>query len=225
MTTLSAPKLLFFLFLFNCHVSFFSFTTTAAYSISVNYGTLTDNSQLRHKWQTFSKAKQTSTGLRYSTRIPTSLNLSLARESLLPLQSETIDIPSLAKLPGAQAWIEKNILSYHPKTVIRYITFGNEIMATSDKTLIVHLLPAMKALTSALDSANASSIKVSTSYPLGILFTLEQPSSGKFRKGYDKLIFAPILEFHKQTKSPFMVILVFKKEIPKGIKMSDIHGC
>lgn len=28
---------------------------------------------------------------------------------------------------------------------------------------------------------------------------------GKFRKGYDKLIFAPILEFHKQTKSPFMV--------------------
>lgn len=63
----------------------------------------------------------------------------------------------------------------------------------------------MKALRSALDSANATTIKVSSPHSLGIMSTTEPPSSGKFRKGYDKLIFAPILEFHKQTKSPFMV--------------------
>lgn len=82
---------------------------------------------------------------------------------------------------------------------------GNEILATSDKSLIARLLPAMKALKSALDLANITDIQVSTPHSLGILSSSEPPSTGRFRRGYDKVIFAPILEFHKQTKSPFLV--------------------
>lgn len=63
----------------------------------------------------------------------------------------------------------------------------------------------MRTLKSALDAANLSSVQVSTPHSLGILSTSEPPSTGRFRKGYDRLIFARILEFHRQTKSPFMV--------------------
>ncbi|KAL0370008.1 UNVERIFIED_CONTAM: Glucan endo-1,3-beta-glucosidase [Sesamum angustifolium] len=64
----------------------------------------------------------------------------------------------------------------------------------------------MKAIYSALESANiGNDIQVSTPHSLGILSISNPPSSGRFRRGYDRVIFAPILEFHRQTRSPFMV--------------------
>lgn len=200
MIILSATKLSFLFF--TCHLLFLS---TAAYSIGVNYGTIADNLPTPKQVANFIKTKTNIDRIKIFDANPDILKAFAGTGIPVTVTVGNGDIPSLAKLPGAQAWIEKNILPYHPKTIIRYIAVGNEILATSDKNLIAHLLPAMKALRSVLDSANASSIKVSTPHSLGILSTSEPPSSGKFRKGYDKLIFAPILEFHKQTKSPFMV--------------------
>ncbi|KAE8678914.1 Glucan endo-1,3-beta-glucosidase 7 [Hibiscus syriacus] len=205
MEILSATKLFFFLLLFSCHVSFLSSSATAAYSIGVNYGTIADNLPPPKEVANFLKTKTNIDRIKIFDANPDILKAFTGTGISVTVTVGNGDIPSIAKLPGAQAWIEKNILPYHPKTIIRYIAVGNEILATSDKTLIAHLLPAMKALRSALDLAKARSIKVSTPHSLGILSTSEPPSSGKFRKGYDKLIFAPILEFHKQTKSPFMV--------------------
>ncbi|KAL3829121.1 hypothetical protein ACJIZ3_017923 [Penstemon smallii] len=54
-------------------------------------------------------------------------------------------------------------------------------------------------------SANVEEIQVSTPHSLGILSVSDPPSSGRFRRVYDRVIFAPILEFHRQTKTPFMV--------------------
>ncbi|EOY34030.1 hypothetical protein QUC31_018634 [Theobroma cacao] len=202
MATLSATKL-FFLFTF--HVTIFSSTTTAAYSIGVNYGTVADNLPPPPQVANFLKTKTNIDRVKIFDANPDILKAFANTGISVTVTVGNGDIPSLAKLPGAQSWIADNILPHHPQTIIRYIAVGNEILATSDKSLIAHLLPAMKALRSALDMANASSIKVSTPHSLGILSTSEPPSTGKFRKGYDKLIFAPILEFHKQTKSPFMV--------------------
>ncbi|KAE8732292.1 Major pollen allergen Ole e 10 [Hibiscus syriacus] len=174
-------------------------------SIGVNYGTVADNLPTPTQVANFLKTETNIDRIKIFDANPDILK-ALAAGISVTVTVGNGDILPLVKLPGTQAWIENNKLSYHLETIIRYITVGNEIMVTSDKTLIIaHLLPAMKALTSALDSANASSIRVSTPHSLGILSTSEPPSSGKFRKGYDKLIFAPILEFHKQTKSPFMV--------------------
>ncbi|XP_012462205.1 glucan endo-1,3-beta-glucosidase [Gossypium raimondii] len=204
MAVLSATKLLIFFF-FSCHLSIFSSTATAVYTIGVNYGTIADNLPTPAQVANFLKTKTNIDRIKIFDTNPDILKAFAGTGISVTVTVGNGDIPSLAKLPGAKAWIEKNILPYHPKTIIRYIAVGNEILATSDKTLIAHLLPAMKALRSALDSANATSVKVSTPHSLGILSTSEPPSAGKFRKGYDKLIFAPILEFHKQTKSPFMV--------------------
>lgn len=47
--------------------------------------------------------------------------------------------------------------------------------------------------------------QVSTPHSLGILSMSEPPSSGRFRRGYDQVIFGPMLKLLRETKSPFMV--------------------
>ncbi|KAJ4978173.1 hypothetical protein NE237_008953 [Protea cynaroides] len=115
------------------------------------------------------------------------------------------DIPSLTNLPTALAWVASYITPFHPQTLINRIAVGNEIMATGDKSLISKLLPAMKTLHNALKLAGINDIQVSTPHSLGILSASEPPSIGRFRRGYDRVIFAPMLQFHRDTKSPFMI--------------------
>ncbi|XP_042476734.1 glucan endo-1,3-beta-glucosidase-like [Macadamia integrifolia] len=115
------------------------------------------------------------------------------------------DIPSLTNLATARSWVASNISPFHPQTLINRIAVGNEIMATGDKSLIAKLLPAMKTLHKALTLAGFNDIQVSTPHSLGILSASEPPSTGRFRRGYDRVIFAPMLQYHRDTKSPFMV--------------------
>lgn len=187
--------------LFICHVTLIS----AAFSVGVNYGTVADNLPPPSQVATFLKTQTTIDRIKIFDANPDILTAFAATGIAVTVTVGNGDVVALSKLPAAKSWVAANILPHHPQTLIKYIAVGNEILHTLDKTLIAHLLPAMKSLRSALDQANASSIKVSSPHSLGILSSSEPPSSGRFRKGYDKLIFAPILEFHRQTKSPFMV--------------------
>lgn len=40
---------------------------------------------------------------------------------------------------------------------------------------------------------------------MGIFIDSEPPSAARFKRGFDRAIFRPMLEFHRQTGSPFMV--------------------
>ncbi|KAG2632649.1 hypothetical protein PVAP13_2NG105400 [Panicum virgatum] len=115
------------------------------------------------------------------------------------------DIPKLATKDGAAAWVSANVAPYYPATDISLVAVGNEIMATADKSLITSLVPAMRALKAALVAAGYPRIRVSTPHSLGILSVSEPPSASRFRDGFDRAVFAPMLEFHRQTRSPFMV--------------------
>ncbi|KAL7167096.1 hypothetical protein ACSBR2_037717 [Camellia fascicularis] len=115
------------------------------------------------------------------------------------------DIPAVSKLSAAVSWVANNILPFYPTAKIHRIAVGNEVIATADKTLIAHLLPAMKSLHAALNLAEISNIQVSIPHSLGILSISDLPSSGRFRRVYDRVIFAPILEFHRQTNPSLMV--------------------
>ncbi|GMP85990.1 hypothetical protein CsSME_00038950 [Camellia sinensis var. sinensis] len=115
------------------------------------------------------------------------------------------DIPAVSKHSAAVSWVANNILSFYPTAKIHRIAVGNKVIATTDKTLIAHLFPAMKSLHAALNVAEISSIQVSTPHSLGILSISDPPSSSRFRRVYDRVIFAPILEFHRQTNTPLMV--------------------
>ncbi|XP_075635563.1 glucan endo-1,3-beta-glucosidase isoform X1 [Castanea sativa] len=197
----SQPKLvpLLLLFLFSLRHS------SAAYSIGVNYGTVANNLPPPSQVANFLKTQTTIDRVKIFDANPDILKAFANTNISLTVTVGNGDIPALAKLPAAQSWVANNILPFHPQTKINIIAVGNEILATSDKSLIAHLLPAMKALKSALDLAKVTDIHVSSPHSLGILSSSEPPSSGRFRRGYDKLIFAPILDFHRQTKSPFLV--------------------
>ncbi|VVB11138.1 unnamed protein product [Arabis nemorensis] len=180
---------------------------SAAYHVGVNYGTVANNLPPPHQVVNFIKTK---TNINHVKIFDTNPNI-LAAFSNITGMSLTVtvpnsDIPSLSKLPKARSWLSDHLLPFLPATSIRYIAVGNEVIATSDKKLIAHLLPAMESLTLALNLANVTGISVSTPHSLGVLSgSSDPPSSGMFRKGYDKSIFAPILDFHNRTKSPFMV--------------------
>eukprot|EP00252_Welwitschia_mirabilis_P007581 TRINITY_DN190_c0_g1_i1.p1 TRINITY_DN190_c0_g1~~TRINITY_DN190_c0_g1_i1.p1 ORF type:complete len:472 (-),score=33.96 TRINITY_DN190_c0_g1_i1:699-2114(-) len=116
------------------------------------------------------------------------------------------DIPALSKLPAAQDWVQKNIVPFLPATNIKIISVGNEVVATGDKMLIAQLLPAMQNLHTALVGVKLDKqIKVSTPHSLGILAASEPPSIGRFRRGFDRVIFKPMLSFLRATGAPFMV--------------------
>ncbi|URD83579.1 glucan endo-1,3-beta-glucosidase [Musa troglodytarum] len=121
------------------------------------------------------------------------------------------DIPSLASgrssapSPAASAWVATNVAPFYPATNISLIAVGNEVLATSDRNLIAHLVPAMRSLSAALAASGFPLIRVSTPHSLGILSASEPPSTGRFRPGYDRVIFAPMLDFHRRTSTPFVV--------------------
>ncbi|XP_054803912.1 glucan endo-1,3-beta-glucosidase-like [Prosopis cineraria] len=181
------------------------FTGAAPYSIGVNYGTVADNLPPPTRVAAFLKSQTNIDRVKIFDANPDILRAFANTSIAVTVTVGNDDIPSLSKLSAAQSWVADNILPFHPKTTINRIAVGNEIIATSDKSLIAHLLPAMKALHLALILANVTNVQVSTPHSLGILSSSDPPSLGRFRRGYDRAIFAPILDFHRQTKSPFMV--------------------
>ncbi|MED6138408.1 hypothetical protein PIB30_073964 [Stylosanthes scabra] len=193
--------LLHLLFFFFFSPSYSTTTTT----IGVNYGTVADNLPPPTTVATFLRSQTTINRIKIFDTNPDILRAFAGTGISITVTVGNGDIPNLSKLPAAQSWVSTNILPFHPKTAINRIAVGNEILATSDKDLIAHTVPAMKTLYQALTLANITNIQVSTPHSLGILTSSEPPSSGQFRPGYDKAIFAPMLDFLRQTKSPFLV--------------------
>ncbi|KAL7247505.1 hypothetical protein ACSBR2_002423 [Camellia fascicularis] len=185
--------------------SLFVSQSTAAYSIGVNYGTVADNLPPPSQVAAFIKDQTTIDRVKIFDANPDILRAFANSDIYVTVTVANSDIPAVSKLSAAVSWVANNILPFYPTTKIHRIAVGNEVIATADKTLIAHLLPAMKSLHAALNLAGISSIQVSTPHSLGILSSSEPPSSGRFRRVYDRVIFAPILEFHRQTNTPFMV--------------------
>ncbi|CAI8617437.1 unnamed protein product [Vicia faba] len=177
----------------------------ATNNIGVNYGTIADNLPPPSTVASFLKTQTTINRIKLFDANPAILRAFANTNISVTITVSNSDIPSLTKLPSAQSWITTNILPFHPETAFNRIAVGNEILATSDKDLIAHILPAMKALHQALTLSNLTHIQVVSPNSLGILSSSEPPSAGSFRHGYDRAIFAPILDFHRQTNSPFMV--------------------
>ncbi|KAL3523816.1 hypothetical protein ACH5RR_016650 [Cinchona calisaya] len=63
----------------------------------------------------------------------------------------------------------------------------------------------MRTLHKALIKNGITDIKVTTPHSLGIFESAEPPSLAKFRPGWDVGVLAPMLQFLRETKSPFMV--------------------
>uniref|UniRef100_A0A7N2MCH5 glucan endo-1,3-beta-D-glucosidase n=1 Tax=Quercus lobata TaxID=97700 RepID=A0A7N2MCH5_QUELO len=171
----SQPKLLpilIFLSLFSLHHS--SATTL---SIGVNFGTAANNLLPLSKVAHFVETQTIIDCIKILDANP-DIRKAFANTNIsVTFTVVNSDVPAIVELPAAKSWVANNILPFHPQTKIDLIAVGHEILATENDTLIDHLLPAMKALKSALDSANVTDIHVSTPHSLGILAKSEPPSS------------------------------------------------
>ncbi|KAF3514298.1 hypothetical protein F2Q69_00002446 [Brassica cretica] len=105
----------------------------------------------------------------------------------------------------AQSWIQQRLQPHITKTRITSIVVGNEIFKTNDRVLISSLLPAMKAVYSALTNLGLEKqVTVTSAHSLDMLQTSYPPSSGSFKQEFIQFL-QPLLDFHSQIKSPFLI--------------------
>ncbi|KAJ6727047.1 GLUCAN ENDO-13-BETA-GLUCOSIDASE BG1-RELATED-RELATED [Salix purpurea] len=179
--------------------------STTTFAIGVNYGTQGNNLPPPSQVANFIKTQTIIDSIKIFDTNHDILNAFANSGIAVTVTVGNGDIPSLANLNSARGWVAANIAPFHPQTRINRIVVGNEIMATANKPWISNLVPAMRTIHKALVLAGITNVQVTTPHSLGILSISEPPSAGQFRRGFDRAIFAPMLQFLRETKSPFMV--------------------
>ncbi|KAL6594972.1 hypothetical protein ACP70R_048075 [Stipagrostis hirtigluma subsp. patula] len=180
-------------------------TPPFATAIGVNYGTKGDNLLPPAKVASFIANRTRIDRVKLFDASPDIVKAFAGTGIALVVTAGNGDIPKLATKDGAAAWVAANVAPYYPATDISLVAVGNEIMDTGDQSLMSNLVPAMRSLKAALNAAGFHKIRVSTPHSLGILSVSQPPSASRFRPVDDRLVFAPMLEFHRKTRSPFMV--------------------
>lgn len=105
----------------------------------------------------------------------------------------------------AQTWIQQHVQPYLSQTRITCVTVGNEVLTGNDTQLKSYLLPAMQNVNNALINLGLSKeVYVTTAHSFGILANSFPPSSGSFRPDL-AVYLQPMLNFHAQTDSPFLI--------------------
>ncbi|KAG2602113.1 glucan endo-1,3-beta-glucosidase 14-like [Panicum virgatum] len=116
------------------------------------------------------------------------------------------NLQTMAASPAAaRQWVATHVQPYIPATRITCVTVGNEVFSSNDTVMMSSLLPAMKAVYAALgDLGLGTQVTVSSAHSVNVLATSFPPSSGAFREDLAEYI-QPILDFHGQTGSPFLI--------------------
>ncbi|KAL5227578.1 hypothetical protein ABZP36_015843 [Zizania latifolia] len=116
------------------------------------------------------------------------------------------NLQTMASNPGAaRQWLAQHVQPFIPATRITCITVGNEVFSGNDAGMMANLLPAIKAIYAAVgDLGLGSQVTVSSAHSVNVLATSFPPSSGAFREDLAQYI-QPLLDFHGQTNSPFLI--------------------
>ncbi|KAL6526754.1 hypothetical protein OROGR_015844 [Orobanche gracilis] len=186
-------------------LGFLSATTTMLQSIGVNYGTVGDNLPPPSQVAQFLKDKTTIDRIKIFDVNHEILSAFADTGILVAVTVPNVEIPTLTNLSVARRWVTENIRPFHPRTKINYILVGSEILHWGPQVLIDNLVSAMWTLNQALLLSGIKDIKVTTAHSLGILESSNPPSMARFRPGWAEGVLTPLLRFHKDTKSPFMV--------------------
>lgn len=115
------------------------------------------------------------------------------------------DLQSMRDPSKAQSWVQQHVQPYISQTKITCITVGNEVFNNNDTQLTSNLLPAMQSVYNALVNLGLSQqVTVTTAHSFNILSISFPPSNGAFRQDLIQYI-QPLLSFHAQIKSPFLI--------------------
>ncbi|KAF8402161.1 hypothetical protein HHK36_013113 [Tetracentron sinense] len=108
----------------------------------------------------------------------------------------------------ADEWVRTNVLPFYPKTMIRFLLVGNEILSffsDQDKKTWHDLVPAMRRIKHSLKTHDIRKIKVGTPLAMDALESSFPPSNGTFRSDISVPVMKPLLQFLNQTKSFFFL--------------------
>ncbi|KAL3521099.1 hypothetical protein ACH5RR_019248 [Cinchona calisaya] len=179
--------------------------TALVQSIGVNYGRVGDNLPPPAQVAQFIKEKTLIDRVKIFDDNPDIIRAFANTGILLTITVPNGEIPNLTNIRYARRWVNDHIRPFYPQTKINYIAVGNEILHWGPQNLIDNLVSAMKTLHKALVVSGISDINVTSPHSLGILESAQPPSLAKFRPGWDVGVLAPMLQFHRETGSPFMV--------------------
>lgn len=185
--------------------SFIHLNPVAAWKIGVNYGTLGDNLPPPAQVAEFLKTKTTIDRIKLFDANPDIVRAFANSGIAVTITVPNGEIPNLVQLPGAQQWVATHVTPFVPQTNIIRVLVGNEVLHWGPQNLIDNLVAAMRTLHQALQQAGHRNIQVSSPHSLAILGRSQPPSTGRFRPGWDVGVLAPMLQFLRETKSPFVV--------------------
>ncbi|KAL5062937.1 hypothetical protein RYX36_024674 [Vicia faba] len=102
-------------------------------------------------------------------------------------------------------WIQSNLVPFYPKTLIRYLLVGNELISSTTNETWPHIVPAMHRIKHSLSIFGLHKIKVGTTSAMDVLQASFPPSNGTFRNDIAFSVIKPMLEFLHVTNSYFFL--------------------
>ncbi|XP_012574030.1 probable glucan endo-1,3-beta-glucosidase A6 [Cicer arietinum] len=102
-------------------------------------------------------------------------------------------------------WVQSNLVPFYPKTLIRYLLVGNELISSTTNQTWPHIVPAMHRIKNSLTNFGLHKVKVGTPLAMDILQTSFPPSNGIFRNDIAFTVIKPMLEFLNITNSFFFL--------------------
>ncbi|KAJ1427912.1 X8 domain [Sesbania bispinosa] len=105
----------------------------------------------------------------------------------------------------ADEWVQSNVVPFYPKTLIRYLLVGNELISSTGKETWSHIVPAMRRIKQSLTTFGLHKVKVGTPSAMDVLESSFPPSNGTFRNDIAFTVIKPMLEFLHRTHSFFFL--------------------
>jgi len=180
------------------------FLQTRGLNFGINYGQIADNLPSPNRVAALIKSLNV-TKIKLYDSDPNVLSAFSNSDVEFIIGVRNEDLPSLRDPSKAQSWIQQHVQPYISQTKITCITVGNEIFDYKMSQLTENLLPAMQSMYNALVNLGlADQVTVTSAHSYNILASSFPPSSGAFRQDLIQYI-QPILNFHAQIKSPFLI--------------------
>ncbi|KAL8162892.1 hypothetical protein V2J09_014381 [Rumex salicifolius] len=170
--------------------------------IGVNYGTIGNN--LLSPYQSIELIKSMNVGnVKLYDANPETLKLLAGTDLRVSIMVPNDEIPVLAANESmADQWIVNNVLPYLPRTIIRTIMVGNEILSNYNQAQWDGLVQTMRFIRNSLKARNIHNVKIGTPLAMDVLNSSFPPSSGSFKANLLPTI-VPLLYFLNSTNSFF----------------------
>ncbi|RDY14245.1 putative glucan endo-1,3-beta-glucosidase A6, partial [Mucuna pruriens] len=102
-------------------------------------------------------------------------------------------------------WVRSNVAPFYPKTLIRFLLVGNELISSTGNETWPHIVPAMHRIKHSLTHFRLHKVKVGTSSAMDVLASSFPPSNGTFRNDIAFHVMKPMLQFLHKTRSFFFL--------------------